>query len=262
MGPEAGWYVDPDESSRLRFWDGQAWSSHTHSAAPTVTMPSPPNPWANHDAVGHPSMMPPPQSGASALGRRIPTRIVIGAIVAAAALAAAVGLRVVGISGAPHAATSSRAPLPVPTNAPPAANGYPAGCITPTPPGISAAPAGYVLALNEAAPAWTYTDQSYRAKGLFDVSALRAQADGDATFVKELKSIAFPAGAAQATAQRLIVAVDQYREVVLQAAADPSHANRLEGQLGPLEHAREQASVALRGVLGLPNATCNYDRPS
>jgi hypothetical protein len=133
--------------------------------------------------------------------------------------------------------------------------------MTPTPVGASAAGAGYILALNEAAPAWTYVDHSYRTKGLFDVNALRAQADGDATFVRELKSVAFPPGPVRETAQRLIVLVDQYRNVVLEAAADPGHAHQLESRLQPLTQARAQTSSSLRGLLGLPGATCAYDRP-
>jgi len=28
--PAANWYADPQDDSRLRWWDGQAWTSHTH----------------------------------------------------------------------------------------------------------------------------------------------------------------------------------------------------------------------------------------
>lgn len=34
----SGWYDDPDEPSRLRYWDGQSWTERTHEKAP---MPAP-----------------------------------------------------------------------------------------------------------------------------------------------------------------------------------------------------------------------------
>lgn len=34
--PPEGWYRDPVEPSRLRFWDGESWSSHTQESPPAT----------------------------------------------------------------------------------------------------------------------------------------------------------------------------------------------------------------------------------
>lgn len=39
MSASAGWYQDPSQTDRLRYWDGQQWTQHTH--APTPAAPSP-----------------------------------------------------------------------------------------------------------------------------------------------------------------------------------------------------------------------------
>ncbi len=36
--PPAGWFGDPSDSSRLRYWDGQRWSSHTHPVEVAVSL--------------------------------------------------------------------------------------------------------------------------------------------------------------------------------------------------------------------------------
>lgn len=38
MNPEAGWYADPNDATGLRYWDGTAWTEHTHrpDAAPAA----------------------------------------------------------------------------------------------------------------------------------------------------------------------------------------------------------------------------------
>jgi hypothetical protein len=38
-GPSEGWYDDPHDSGRLRWWDGSAWSEHTHEKAPSQPEP-------------------------------------------------------------------------------------------------------------------------------------------------------------------------------------------------------------------------------
>lgn len=39
--PAAGWFADPHDPSRLRWWDGVAWTKHVHPPAPPI-VPSPP----------------------------------------------------------------------------------------------------------------------------------------------------------------------------------------------------------------------------
>lgn len=39
----SGWYDDPDEPSRLRYWNGEAWTERTHFKAP-MPAPQPPKP--------------------------------------------------------------------------------------------------------------------------------------------------------------------------------------------------------------------------
>src|SRR5579862_7114740 len=42
----AGWYSDPDDSTRLRWWDGSRWTDHTQPGssqpAPSTAAPHPP----------------------------------------------------------------------------------------------------------------------------------------------------------------------------------------------------------------------------
>lgn len=62
-----GWYPDPQDAERLRWWDGDAWTPHTHplpSAPPTdptswTGAPPPPE-----GAAGPPGVAPPPVNGA------------------------------------------------------------------------------------------------------------------------------------------------------------------------------------------------------
>lgn len=38
----AGWHVDPADPSKLRWWDGAAWTSHVADPPPVVIVPTPP----------------------------------------------------------------------------------------------------------------------------------------------------------------------------------------------------------------------------
>lgn len=49
----AGWYPDPQDATRLRWWDGQAWSESTAPAAPAAPeTPAAPAPDAAPDSSG------------------------------------------------------------------------------------------------------------------------------------------------------------------------------------------------------------------
>lgn len=37
QGPPEGWYDDPHDPTRLRWWNGAAWSEHTHDKAPPAS---------------------------------------------------------------------------------------------------------------------------------------------------------------------------------------------------------------------------------
>src|SRR5579862_5765546 len=49
--PRAGWYPDPQNAARLRYWDGEGWTGHTSSAmltargAPPAPPPATPPGW-------------------------------------------------------------------------------------------------------------------------------------------------------------------------------------------------------------------------
>lgn len=38
--PAAGWYTDPTHAAQLRWWDGSAWSEHTHPMPPQAPAPA------------------------------------------------------------------------------------------------------------------------------------------------------------------------------------------------------------------------------
>jgi hypothetical protein len=42
-GQGEGWYADPQDARRLRWWDGQQWTGHTHHTAPLYTAPPRPD---------------------------------------------------------------------------------------------------------------------------------------------------------------------------------------------------------------------------
>lgn len=40
-GPAAGWYDDPEQSGRQRYWDGATWTQHFSGGPPATTSPQP-----------------------------------------------------------------------------------------------------------------------------------------------------------------------------------------------------------------------------
>jgi hypothetical protein len=53
-GPPQGWYADPEDASRLRWWDGTAWTAHTNER-PTESEPeAKPGPEPDPGAAGAP----------------------------------------------------------------------------------------------------------------------------------------------------------------------------------------------------------------
>ncbi len=40
--PPAGWYPDPQDANRQRYWDGTAWTEHTADATPQAAAGGPP----------------------------------------------------------------------------------------------------------------------------------------------------------------------------------------------------------------------------
>jgi len=51
----AGWYPDPSDQAQLRWWDGSAWTQHTHSAPPAqaVDLAKAPQPAGQHHPDQH-----------------------------------------------------------------------------------------------------------------------------------------------------------------------------------------------------------------
>ena len=78
--PPPGWYADPYQAGRLRYWDGQAWTEHiSQTPQPTGAQPQPPADWGSPTAPGagygqpHPPYAPAPAPVLAPSGlRRLP----------------------------------------------------------------------------------------------------------------------------------------------------------------------------------------------
>jgi hypothetical protein len=53
MSPVPGWYADPSDAARLRWWDGSTWTDHTRENQPR-TAPPPPGPAATGQSSANP----------------------------------------------------------------------------------------------------------------------------------------------------------------------------------------------------------------
>lgn len=60
IGPTAGWYTDPHDGTGVRYWDGVAWTEHTHGNSPS-----------GYQAPGHVGAYP-SQAYGSQLGTTVP----------------------------------------------------------------------------------------------------------------------------------------------------------------------------------------------
>lgn len=70
--PAAGWYPDPADSSRIRWWDGQAWTQHVAVADGAVTPAAP-------VVTPAPSSVPAPAPAPQKAGRNIQTKLTLWA---------------------------------------------------------------------------------------------------------------------------------------------------------------------------------------
>ncbi|MEW6477662.1 MAG: DUF2510 domain-containing protein [Actinomycetota bacterium] len=59
MSTPAGWYADPTEPARLRWWDGASWSEHVHPAQPVAAASSSPDTYPPATVIETPLSVPP-----------------------------------------------------------------------------------------------------------------------------------------------------------------------------------------------------------
>ena len=59
MSTPAGWYADPTEPARLRWWDGASWTEHVHPAQPVAAAPSSPDTYPPATVIETPLSVPP-----------------------------------------------------------------------------------------------------------------------------------------------------------------------------------------------------------
>lgn len=160
--PAPGWFPDPFDPARQRWWDGRQWTTHLHPAARgpelTASDPGPLTPGAPHRRT------------------RVATVALVtaGALLVGAATATAAGLLAFVPSGqggasqaAPAAPTSSTTTTPVGVTAPQGATASPTGAVRPS---------ASAVATSEPAPSPTSSPSPASTAGLVPVVAVT---DGD-----------------------------------------------------------------------------------
>lgn len=250
MSAVPGWYPDPAQPDRLRYWDGSGWTMQTSARAVVEDAASGFN--RTQTAVLPRTM---PRSSP----HRQPAKpgpagwlIVLGALVTAAL---AVGIAVL-VSGG-----NSRKPSTAVTAPPAATTPTVAGCPNPLPASASPAAVAYVHALNMAAPGWAAVSAKLAAENRYPhLSDMAPEIAADGTFLTYLRQIHFPAGDV-ATATKLINAITAYRSLLTAAQQNWPLFDQQASQRQQVTDARSAASSQLRTLLGLPQAVCGYWRP-
>ena len=59
MSTPSGWYTDPEDPTRQRYWDGQSWTEHRTDPAPAAAQPAPAQPAAAYATT---ATLPPKQN--------------------------------------------------------------------------------------------------------------------------------------------------------------------------------------------------------
>ncbi len=92
--PDPGWYSDPDDEARVRWWDGDRWSDHSLLLAEVLghrddaAPPAPEHPPSRWGEPPPQPVVPPPSVPSSPEPRRRSGRLIAGVAVVAAGLAA------------------------------------------------------------------------------------------------------------------------------------------------------------------------------
>src|SRR5262245_51218260 len=73
--PPAGWYPDPDDPARARYWDGTAWTAYTGPRDASGQPRTPPPQGTEATPEGPIPTVPPPQGDARAVAVDPPRRL-------------------------------------------------------------------------------------------------------------------------------------------------------------------------------------------
>lgn len=133
--PAPNWYPDPHDATKLRYWDGAAWTDHVAPAAPTAAVGSTPPAAGASAAETQVYAAAPAGPATSATTRRnllIAGAVVIGVLVVGS-IGAAIGAA--GRDPEPVATIAPLTPTPTPTPEPttPSPTPTPTAAPTPTP---------------------------------------------------------------------------------------------------------------------------------
>lgn len=99
---DPGWYEDPQQQARYRYWDGQKWTGQTSSAAspPTAAQAAPPSPPGTPPPPGGPPA-PVPAPPAPRKGTPIVIKVALGVVLGVVLLIAGCALLIgVGVNEA------------------------------------------------------------------------------------------------------------------------------------------------------------------